>query len=367
MNVPAPVLPRFGEGCLTDVVAGLCSSIESSPSWVPETARGAERVVLLVLDGLGWNQMHAHSALLPVLSRFDGGAITSVAPSTTATALTSLTTGLDPASHGIVGWRMLMGDTIMNVLRWSSDDGADLRRRYEPGLVQSCPPFLGMRVPVVSRAELEQSGFTAAHLAGVRHHGWRVSSSIGACVRAALDEGHTFVYAYYDGVDKVAHERGFGPHYEAELAHVDWLVAQVLSALPDDAVLVVTADHGQVHVGDAEVKLDPQVASLVRRCSGEGRFRWLHAHPGREHALLEACDAHAPQAWVVPREQLIDERWFGPRMSGEVRRRLGDVALVARDPVSFEDPAEAGGQLLVCRHGSLTADEMLVPLVAHRV
>lgn len=360
------MIPRFGQGCLTDVVAGLCSRPELAPSWVPEVARGAERIVLLVLDGLGWNQMRSHSHLLPVMSRFDGGSITSVAPSTTATALTSLTTGLDPASHGIVGWRMLMGDRVMNVLRWSSDDGTDLRRRHEPGLVQSCPPFLGMRVPVVSRAELETSGFTAAHLAGVQHRAWRVSSSIGACVRAALDEGHSFVYAYYDGVDKVAHERGFGPHYEAELAHVDWLVGQVLSSLPRDVVLVITADHGQVHVGDAEVRLDPAVASLVRHCSGEGRFRWLHARPGRERALLEASDAHAGQAWVVSREQLVDEGWFGPRMGEDVRRRLGDVALVARDPVSFEDPAEAGGALLVCRHGSLTADEMLVPLVALR-
>ena len=364
MNVPAPMLPRYGEGCLTDVVAGLCTPEGTAPRWVPEPARGAERVVLLVLDGLGWNQFQAHRGLMPVLSGFVGGAVTSVAPTTTATALTSLTTGLDPASHGLVGWRMLMGDTVMNVLRWCDDDGADLRRRHEPRLVQSCPPFLGMRVPVLSRAELEGTGFTAAHLSGTVPRGWRVSSSIAVSVRTALDDGHSFVYAYYDGVDRIAHERGFGPHYEAELVHVDRRVGDILATLPRDAVLVVTADHGQVHVGDAIVRLGDGIGALARRRSGEGRFRWLHAVRGREAALLEACRAHADTAWVVSREQVVDEGWMGPRMSDDVRRRLGDVALVAREPVSFDDPAESGHHPLVCRHGSLTADEMLVPLVA---
>ncbi len=358
------MLPRYGEGCLTDVVAGLCAPEDTVPRWIPESARGAERVVLLVLDGLGWNQLLAHRGLMPVLSGFAGGAVTSVAPTTTATALTSLTTGLDPASHGLVGWRMLMGDTVMNVLRWCDDDGSDLRRRHDPRLVQSCPPFLGMRVPVLSRAELEGTGFTAAHLAGTVPRGWRVSSSIAVGARAALDDGHSLVYAYYDGIDRIAHERGFGAHYEAELVHVDRLVGDILEALPPDAVLVVTADHGQVHVGDAVVRLGDDIGSLVRRRSGEGRFRWLHATRGRESALLDACQTHVDTAWVVSREQVVDEGWMGPRMSDDVRRRLGDVALVAREPVSFDDPAESGHHPLVCRHGSLTADEMLVPLLA---
>ncbi len=366
MNAPSPLIPRYGDGCLSDVVAALCTPSGGAPDWVPGPARGAERLVLLVLDGLGWNQMIAHRHLLPVLSGFSGGAVMSVVPSTTATALTSLTTGLDPASHGLVGWRMLLGDAVMNVLRWVDDDGADLRRRHEPRLVQSCPPFLGMRVPVLSRAELEGTGFTGAHLAGTIPRGWRLSSSLPMGIRSAVEDGHTFVYAYYDGIDRIAHERGFGPYYESELRHVDRLVGDILEALPPDVVLVVTADHGQVHVGDAVIRLGEPVTPLVRRRSGEGRFRWLHAVRGREKALLEACQAHADEAWVVTREQVVDEGWMGPHMSDEVQRRLGDVALVARAPVSFDDPAEAGGHPLVCRHGSLTADEMLIPLVARR-
>ena len=49
-----------------------------------------------------------------------------------------------------------------------------------------------------------------------------------------------------------------------------------------------------------------------------------------------------------------------------VQWRLGDVALVPFEPVTFFDPADSGPFQLVCRHGSLTADEMYVPLLVHR-
>jgi hypothetical protein len=67
---------------------------------------------------------------------------------------------------------------------------------------------------------------------------------------------------------------------------------------------------------------------------------------------------------VVTKEQTLDEQWFGSAMAPDVRARLGDVALVAFEPVSFDDPADSGPFVLVCRHGSLTSAEVNVPLVA---
>lgn len=332
---------------------------------MPSIVAGAPRIVVLLLDGLGWNQLRSHQQHMPTLSSFEGGHITSIAPSTTATALTSLVTGLSPGEHGLIGYRIDMGNTVMNVLRWGDETG-DLRRSFPPETTQPCPPFLGLSVPVLSKAELEGSGFTRAHLNGVKHMGWRASSSIPVLVRAALDAGEEFVYAYYDGVDKIAHERGFGAYYDAELRAADGLVADILSVLPADTVLLVTADHGQVHVGENTIIPSSSVTSHVDHQSGEGRFRWLHAKRGRESALLDAAREYSDVAWVVNREQVLDECWFGPRVSEPVARRMGDVALVAHGPVSFEEPLDGGAFDLVCRHGSLTEDEMLVPLLAHK-
>jgi predicted AlkP superfamily pyrophosphatase or phosphodiesterase len=332
---------------------------------MPQVVAGAPRIVVLLVDGLGWNQLQAHSTHMPTLSSFTGGHITSIAPSTTATALTSLVTGLAPGEHGLIGYRVDMGNTVMNVLRWG-DESDDLRRTFPPETTQPCPPFLGLSVPVLSKAELEGTGFTRAHLNGVKHMGWRASSSIPVLVRAALDAGEQFVYAYYDGVDKIAHERGFGEFYNAELRATDALIANIVSVLPADTVLLVTADHGQVHVGENTIIPTADVTTHVSHQSGEGRFRWLHAKRGREGALFDAAKQYDDVAWVVTKTQVLDECWFGPRVPEPVARRMGDVALVAHGPVSFDEPLDSGAFDLVCRHGSLTEDEMLVPLLAYK-
>lgn len=333
------------------------------PPWLPPLVASASQVVLLVIDGLGWEQLRAHAEHAPVLSGMQGGPITTVAPSTTATALTSIATGLTPGEHGIVGYRIDVGGQVMNTLRWWTT--RDARKPFPPAQVQPFAPFLGQDVPVLSKADLEGSGFTEAHLRGTRPVGWRVASSIAVTAGELLSKGERFVYAYYDGVDKVAHERGFGPYYEAELRAADRLVGEVIAHLPRGAALLVTADHGQVQVGDDTRALDPGLLPLIRGQSGEGRFRWLHARPGAASELAAAShEAHGSVAWVVTRERMIDEGWLGPVVSPPVASRLGDVALVAFAPTSFDDPADTGPYPLVCRHGSLTSAEMFVPLLA---
>ncbi len=182
---------------------------------------GPGQIVLLVLDGLGEEQLQERRALAPVLSSGVGAPITSVAPSTTACALTSLVTGRVPAEHGVVGYRVALDGDVMNVLQWSVR-GADARVSVPASTFQPCESFPGARgpVPVVTRHDYGPTGFTAAHLGrgraaslahagGTRHRGPRTGRA-----------GAPFVYAYYEGIDKVAHAEGLGPYYDDELRAV---------------------------------------------------------------------------------------------------------------------------------------------------
>jgi len=366
-----PVLPDYGGACLSSVVPALFDRFTPDPpSWLPDPARGARQVVLLVLDGVGWEQLEGGRAHAPTVASGRGGRITSVVPTTTATALTSITTGRPPAEHGVVGYRVRVegddgaGDQVMNVLRWRTEAG-DMRRRRPAGGFQTVPPLGGRDVPAVTKTEFASTGFTAAHLAGTRLVGWSVPSTLVVEVRRLLREGEPFVYAYYDGLDKVAHEHGLGEYYAQELRNVDRLVGDLIEVLPSGAALVVTSDHGQVEVGTSARLPGPEVLEAVEMLSGEGRFRWLHARAGATADVAAAAeDAHGTEAWVRTRQQIVEEGWFGGPLSAEVAHRLGDVALVARAPVAFLDPADTGETRLLARHGSLTAAEMYVPLVA---
>ncbi|HEX4245445.1 MAG TPA: alkaline phosphatase family protein [Acidimicrobiales bacterium] len=366
-----PVLPDYDGACLTNLVPALLADHDDSPDWLPPAVRRATQVVLLVIDGLGWEQLRDRASLAPTLAAAaqTGRAVTSVVPTTTATALTSIATGRPPSEHGVVGYRLAVaGDQVLNVLRWQVGSGRarDARQTIPVGQFQPYTPFPGASapIPVVSRAEFGGTGFTAVHLGDSPLHGYRVLSTMVVETRRLLAQGSPFVYAYYDGVDKVAHAHGLGEHYDAELQAVDRLVADMAGSLPDGAVLVVTADHGQVDVGPRVVLLGQGLMAAVTFLSGEGRFRWLHTRSGAAPDVLdEAGELYGDSTWVRSREQLIDDRWFGGAFRDGVASRLGDVALIPHAPIAFLDPADTGETRLAARHGSLTSAEMLVPLL----
>ena len=356
-----PVRPEYGGKSLEQVVPALVGRVDNA--WLPAAAREAKTVVLLVLDGLGWELLQSRSAALPELLALSGGPITTVAPSTTACALTSITTGLSPIQHGVLGYRMRLDGAVLNVLRWTLDGGA---RPPDAFSVQRHQPFLGRTVPVVTRNEFRTSGFSAAHLRDAPFFGWSTPAMLVERCRALAREGHPLIYAYYPGVDTVAHEFGLAPpHLAAELSFVDEMVGRLRDALPAEAALLVTADHGEMEIADRWMSLTA-VQELVVGCSGEGRFRWLNARRGGADELAAAArDAYGADAWVMTRDEVVDGGWLGPGPVPVANlRRLGDVALAARTAVGFIDPALPREGQLVGAHGSLTSAEMLVPLVA---
>ena len=365
----SPVVPAYHDACVTALVPALLEG-SAAPTWLPAKVLQARQILLLVLDGLGWLQLRNRTEVAPTLTDMAGGSITTVAPSTTAAALTSISTGLPPGEHGMVGYRIAVGGSsgpphgeILNALRWSTGNG-DARRRHDPRLFQPCEMFGSQRPPVVTRAQFADSGFTAAHLSDTRLFGYADRGGLVDQVLGAFAREEPFVYAYWDDIDRTAHEFGLAERYNDELAACDAMVAELLHRLPAGTAVVVTADHGQVHVGERLIHLPAEVTGLVDGQSGEARFRWLHSRPGAASDLLAAAhQAFDHVGWVRSVDEVVSAGWLGDRVTSTARGRLGDVAVVARDPVAFVDPAEASSIELIGRHGSLTADEMLVPAV----
>ena len=358
-----PVKPDYFGANVRNVVPALLGV--RPVDWLPEAHAGARATVLLVLDGLGWDALGEHGSALPELAAMGGRSITTVVPSTTPAALTSITTGLPPSTHGVTGYRMLVGDDVLNVIRWQRANG---RRPPDPAEIQRHDVFMGRAVPVITKSEFRNSGFTGVHLRGADFHGWQTTAVLVEHVRALVARGERLVYAYYPGIDEVAHAFGLdGPWYTAELAAADRLAGAVRDAVPHDVAVVVTADHGQMQVGpDGWIGLGA-LDAFVDTYAGDGRFRYLHARRGAAADLADAArDRHGGDAWVMSREQLLDEGWLGPEPSPATRRRVGDVVLAARAGCGFVDPTFAREARLVSAHGSLTPAEMQVPLVAAR-
>ena len=364
---PFRCLPDYGGRCLTSLLGVLQAKRTASDAPlgdVTKRIRGSRGIVLVVLDGLGAQQLSVRAELAPTLSHAQLEPMTSVAPSTTATALTSLTTGAVPGIHGIAGYRILVGDDVLQTLRWTVE-GSDAASRFPPESIQPITPQLhldGAPVPYVAKELFRTSRFTRAHLRGCRYLGSDdPPSMVATAVTAAMES--RFVMVYHDGIDKTAHHTGLGDAYDAAIMEAEMMVADLRRQLPDDVAVVVTSDHGQVAGGPSELSLGQAGLAHVAFMSGEGRFRWLHAHPGEAHDLLDHVQNDlGDSAWLFSKRQAIAEGLFGD-IDDVVSDRLGDVAVLPHGNDFMADPKEPKESRMKSRHGSLTEAEMLIPLI----
>lgn len=358
----ATALPDYGGGWIGGILPALTAGEApiGAPAWVAD----ARRHVLLLVDGLGWELYHRFAAHLPALDGCAATRITSVVPPTTAAALPSLTTGLTPGEHGMLGDRMRVGGRVLNVLQWTAAGGDP----PDPAQVQPHQPFSGGGVTVVSHAKFAGSGFSAAHLRGAPYRGYETADELVAQVGRGLDTGAGVVYAYLPDLDRAAHEHGLDHDvFAAMLALTDRIVAGIRAQLPADAALLVTADHGHVTTDPGErVDLRP-LRPLVAAMAGSTRLRYLHARPGAVAELRVAAEELAgSRAWVRTRDEVVAAGWLGPSTRTVVTGRLGDVVLAARGSATLVDPSDRRQAELVTMHGSVTPAEMHVPLFAAR-
>jgi len=324
--------------------------------------------VVFLVDGLGQHLLLNYVEEAPYLAGLLGNVITVGVPSTTATSLTSLGTGLPPGSHGIVGFtsRIPGTDRLLEALRW--DKNVDPREYQRHPTSFDRARDSGMTATVVSKRMFEGTGLTDASQRGATYVGAdTVGERISGSVLAA-SESRSITYLYEGELDATGHRRGCGSWaWKHQLAMIDSFAARLREALPSRTGLVITGDHGMVDVHpDTRVDVDeePELMEGVRLFGGEARFRHLYCAAGAVTDVAKRWDERlGSDGIVVTREQAIDEGWFGP-VESDVRPRLGDVMVACMGDLAVVStsrfPYEA---TLVGLHGSLTAQEMLVPLL----
>ncbi|MFC5060856.1 alkaline phosphatase family protein [Actinomycetospora atypica] len=397
----APFLPAYGHGTLTEVMPSMAAALDV-PGFTDTLGVARHRgdvtaAGLLLIDGMGAELLAAHPHDAPALhelaSSADSRRLTACFPATTAVSITSLGTGLTPGAHGIEGYSMAVPppddpgaapDVVLNTLRWcahGSTDPVDLIADLPPEAVQPHPTVLqraaraGVAVTRVAPEVQRRSGLTRAALRGGRFHGVSALGDLAAEFLHGLavePEERALAYAYHGDLDAIGHEHGPGSlPWRMQLQIVDRLVAAIAECLRPGAVLLVVADHGMVTTDrgwHVDLDLTPSLLTGVRRLAGETRVRHVYAMPGAADDVLAAWTAElADAAWVVSREEAIEQGWFGPTVSDTARGRIGEVVAAARDQWTLVrsriEPRETS---LVGHHGSLTSAEQLVPLLVAR-
>ena len=392
--------PDYHGGSIVNLMASLTESVGGgAPAPYPPLGgidtggwRASRSVVLLVIDGLGYELVRNTNG---AFAQHLAGRLTSVFPSTTATAVTTFLTGLAPQQHGLTGWHMYLRElgSVLSVLPFTTRaGGAALGNGVNVAEVLGAAP-LSARLPtpvhVVSPQRIIHSDFNVAYTDGARRHGYDTLKEMFQIVTRLVKEdkesplrgddgisGRRYIYAYWPALDGLAHEQGIGSRAATDhLAELDEAFAHFLRRIEGaDATVVVTGDHGIIDSGPGQlIELDahPRLARmLLLPLCGERRVAYCYVQPGQGAAFEDyVANELGPYADCHASNKLIDRGYFGlgvphPRLA----ERIGHYTLVMKDRYVIKDWVVGEHRHThVGVHGGTSEEEMYVPLIVQRV
>ena len=381
-DLPPP--PAYGHRTVAEVLTSAAASLGVEGFTNSLALPAAEKICVVLADGLGRNllkQKAAHTPFLRSVVQAGQGEVPvwldSTFPSTTAAALSSFGTGLPAGQHGMVGYDVLDPDQdkVVNLLgNW--DAGVD------PSAWQPFPTVFeriaqDVDVSTVSLAQFDNSPMTRAALRGGRFiSGTTSHARTAAAAEAMASSGRSLMYFYVNELDKAGHRYGCrSEQWEHQLEELDATVKRLSSSLPAGTTILLTADHGMLDVPEPQridFSQDPELVEGVRHTAGEPRMVHLYleeahleAAAGARDRLLAAWKARfGDRVWAFTREEAVAGGLFGD-VRPAVEGRIGDVMIAARDAVALYDGRRMRPTAMevVGQHGSLTKAEREVPLL----
>lgn len=385
-NLASTVLQVFGADATRDA-PGLLPPVD--PHVLPDDLiAGARVVVLIVVDGLSVaararNERSFRTGPLPDVD----ASLTSVFPSTTAAALTTLQLGVAPATHGMVGYTLLIPSLgrVVNMVTFKPVDGGplpdgsiDLAGFVAVPTVYDHLAAHGIESVVVSHREYSRSPLTIVQSGDTPYIGHRTAAEMaGLLYRQATMPARRFIFGYWAGVDMLAHT--YGPRSEQcdlELRLLDQALRDgflaPLARRGDDVVVILTADHGHATVLDDHVLPLNDLSAAVEGWAGPptGERRAVGLSLGSDSSRAQLQHAVGNAGVVMSSSDAVSASLYGPPPHHpELQARTGDTLLLSTGSASFPyrpGRKDGGAEISPGAHGSLTPEEMLVPFVVWR-
>jgi Type I phosphodiesterase / nucleotide pyrophosphatase len=384
-------LPDYHGGSIVNLMRSIERALDARPGEAaaayPEltalpaqTLSRARNIVLLVIDGLGYDYLTSAGADSALRRRLKAR-LTSVFPPTTATAITTFLTGVAPQQHALTGWNMWLRELgcIATTLRFRPRHGGEplSRAGIAPNSVYATESMfdrIAASAYMLSPAEIADSDYNVAHCGRALRRPYKELTEMFSAAAEILRSGGTrkFIHAYTGELDAAAHTFGSAsPELQQKFRQLDAAFARFLEEIAGtDTAVIAAADHGLIDSPKSacvELEDHPELAqTLMLPLCGERRLAYCYVWPGQETAFEHYVQTRLARcAGLYRSRDLIARGWFGlgaanPRLA----ERIGEYALVMKDDYTIKDwiPGERR-HLTLGVHGGVSAAEMQVPLI----
>ncbi|MGA0857173.1 MAG: alkaline phosphatase family protein [Candidatus Nanopelagicales bacterium] len=316
----------------------------------------AKNVVVLLVDGMGVQNLEKFIERYPLIERLIHNPGRTTLPSTTPVALASLGTTKSPSGHGFLGATFMFDGEVLQPLKWSTDPHP--MSLWPDATVFEEAAKIGVDVRRVGPGAYRNSGLTNAVLRGGQHIN---ADSLDELVEVLPNvQGQSLTYGYYPTLDRVGHVYGCNSdEYQSELRDVLDAISKIETQIPNDTLLVITADHGMVDMS-RRIWLEDEdhVLSHIDIVTGEPRFR--HIFTKNPESVVRHFGKYEEDFLTLTREEFIESL-------AEVtifEDRIGDVVVIAKgeDVGLCSRTIDYRVSNLIGQHGGASDTERDIPI-----
>ena len=395
------IKPAFGRGCIADIpeiVEGMINGTERANlnGKIPIDAIDSDHVIVLILDGFGHDlfmyatERYPMKNLGSLLRESAYFPITSVFPSTTATALFTVYMGLQPVEHEIIGYTQYIRElgTVCNMLSMSPIGNRKndlISAGWMPEPLKGRKSF-AKRISDSGTASfiylpnmIKESGMSKITAAETTLRSYYSTSHMFTSIARDVKEarGKSIHIGYVPSVDTMSHKVGSRTEetaleLESIFYNIDMLKESVIST---NTTLLISADHGHVNVGTSnlfDISKDRELYNTFRApVVGDARAAFLRIRCGSmDEARNHLIERYGENYEIFNSLEMLKEGYFGDRKENtNINDRFGDLIMVPRRNIgiidsnlTFLDPKMSHDNM-VGMHGGLLMEEMIVPLI----
>jgi predicted AlkP superfamily pyrophosphatase or phosphodiesterase len=396
--------PNYQGLSILNLPSTICQYLGAEPLGAVPLNRGIlvppssaiRRIILVLVDALSLHRLQRwiSDGTAPVWSRLvDQGhlaAITSITPSTTSAALASLWTGRSPAEHGIVGYELWLKEygVVANMILHSpmsfgNDAGSLYRAGFNPEKFLDLPTLgthlasFGVRSYALQHRTIIHSGLSQMYFKDVSPHGFSTSAELWVNLRHLVESNpkvRQYFWVYSGEIDRYSHyyhpddERSAAEFGDFSREFEQRFLYKLSPALRRGTLILLTADHGMTATQKSahyDLRNHPDLTRLLPiQPTGENRLAYLFIRPGQTDQVRRYFEQTWPGEFsLLDPSEAVQKGLFGPgKPHPRLADRLGDLIVAARSAAYLwwadkENP-------LVGRHGGLSAEEMIVPLLS---
>lgn len=315
-------------------------------------------VVSVLVDGLGYRQLEQVAGHASTIWK-NAKPIKSAFPATTSVNIKSFASGLTPAQHGFLGYRLRHRQGVTNLL--SDMEKIDIAE-FDTTMNLSQVNSSDCQFSVVSMEEYRDSGFSRVTMRGSEYQAAETIAERFAKAAQIAQKDNQVIYLYIPELDKTGHKTGWGS--AKWLEYLEEVEAGVRSLVGQNIPVTLTSDHGMVNTRpELQIHLDEFVpGDEIEAMVGDTRCTYLHTKLSKQY-LQEVLQDQPLN--VFESSELEGAGWFGGEVADEFRYRLPEIILIALGDhvILHREFNSERAYKMVGHHGTFDDRELEVPLM----